>query len=351
MADSLLDALNTALDGSSDDSSQELEAGAEEELETGDSASEDAEIDAAGDETGDDAPAGADEEGALPEGEQKPEAKKEPTPEEKAAAAAAKPKDPVNDPLPNALKKETKERMESLIGTVKAVTGERDKVVAEQKEFMSHIEATGATPEQYSQSLQIMGMLNSGEPVKVKQAIAALQQIIQANARVVGEPIAGVDMLSGHADLQEGVADGSISQQHAEELAAARERNKHQQTQGAHQQQTQQREQQWRQEVQQGKNELTALGQRLSADPQFAAKRAILVPALQATFAKSHPSTWAASFEAAYNNLKLAAPARPKTVVPTNQPLRAKAGAGGAVKQPGSMREALDMGLGFNTGT
>lgn len=355
MPESLLDALNTAFDGSSDDSSQELEAGAEDELETGDPASEGAETDAAGDDAVDDASAGADEEGTLPEGEQKPEAKKEPTAEEKAAAdaaaAAAKPKDPVNDPLPNALKKETKERMESLITTVKTVTADRDRVMAEQKEFMSHIEATGATPQQYSQSLQIMGMLNSGEPVKVKQAISVLQQIIAANARVVGEPIPGVDMLSGHADLQEAVADGSISQKHAEELAAARERNNHQQTQSAQQQQATQQQQQWEREVAAGKQALTELGNRLMADPEFAAKRAILVPALQATFAKSNPATWAATFEAAYKNLKLPAPVRQKTVVPANQPLRGKAGAGGVVKSPGSMLEALNQGLGFSAGT
>ena len=353
--ETLLDVINASLDGdAAPDTDEELEVaddgvdeGADDTNDEGGEADESAEADE-GDESAD-----ADAEGDEPAAGAKPAAKVQ-TPEEIAAAAAAQPKvkDPVNDPIPNALKAETKERMVSLISTVKAVTGERDKAVAEQREFMSHIEATGSTPEQYSQSLQVLGMLNSGEPTKVKQAIAYLQQVIASNAAVVGEPIEGVSMLANHPDLVEGVEGGHISQQHAEELAAARERNKFQQTQGAQRQQSQQATQQWQNDLTAGKQSLNTLDAELRRDPQYAEKRAVLVPALQPMFAKTHPSLWAASFKAAWDKLKLpaarvAVPGQ-RTNVPANQPMRAKAGAGGGnpVKKPGSMFDALNSALG-----
>jgi hypothetical protein len=363
MTQSLLDAITAAVGEGTQETEIETAGGNESENEGVDGGDE---VDSAGDaEGGESAESGTEEESNKDgtetekdaeekklEGEQvKADADK--TPEQLAAekAAAPKVKDPVNDPLPNALKKETKERMESLITTVKQLTRKHDTAmvaVAERDEIVGLIQDTRATPEQYSDALSYLKMVNSGEPAMLEKALEQMQAEVAALAKMLGKPVPGVDMLSGYADLKEGVADGTITQQHAEELAAGRERARISTAQSTQRQQSNSSNKQWEDAVNRGRQELNTLGETLSSDPQFKAKNAILVGALKPVMAKANPADWATIYKNAYDGLKLPTVARTKTVVPAAQPMRAKAGAGGVVKQPSSMFDAINGALGGN---
>ena len=95
---------------------------------------------------------------------------------------------------------------------------------------------------------------------------------------------------------------------------------------------------------------MTALGKRLVLDPQYAAKKAVLVPAMQDIMRATHPSQWVATFEAAYNKLVLPVGTveddpTPKPKEPI-EPLRPKNPAGEGKKEPTTMLEAVSQSLG-----
>jgi hypothetical protein len=260
---------------------------------------------------------------------------------------APKTKDPVNDPIPNELKKETRERIQTLVATVKSTVGERDKAVAQNREILGYIEETKATPQQYGDALNYLKMVNSGDPTQMEQALTVMQREVEALAKMLGKPVPGVDMLTGHADLQQEVTDGRISQERAEELAAARHRQSIQTHQVQQRQQAQQSTAASDAAIAQGRAELNAVGVELSSDPNFAAKNAVLVAALKPVIGRAHPSDWATIYKTAYAELKLPTAPRgvPRTQVPANQPMRAKTPAGGAAKAPASLLEAIDFGI------
>ncbi len=344
-ADDLLSAITSGIadadpsSASSEDTSDEaeVEGGIEEIADTSAETT---------DETGD----SVDE--AAPEGEVKPDAPAQ-TPEEKAAAEAAakgeakpaegaKKPDIINDPIPNALKPQTKERMQKLISTVKEKDQQLVQATAQFDEIMGHIQSTKATPQQYSDSLEYLSLVNSGEPAKLEKALSIMLKEVDVLARALGKPVPGVDLLADHKDLKDEIETGMISRERAMEIAAGRERSKIQTQRTTHIQQQNDANTRAQQDIDNGKAQLNALGERLQADPAYAAKRAVLVESLKPIFAEIHPSKWAATFEAAYNNLKIptAAP-RPTVKIPTNQPLRTKTPAGGGAQAPKSMLEAV----------
>jgi hypothetical protein len=279
--------------------------------------------------------------GAAPAAKDKPAAPA-------ADAAGLKPAkvvDPINDPIDERLKPATKERITSLVTTAKALTTERDQYKGQFEELNGYIAQTGASPEQYATALDYLRMVNSPNIADREQCLAFMQQEIKALAVSLGKPVPGVDLLSDHADLQQQVAGGGISQQHAEEIAAARAQRGQAQQFGQRQQAQQQQTAAQQQAVQAGTQQLNALGAELqAADPAgFAAKKAILVEALKPVFAQIPPSAWASTFRAAYTKLALPAAPRPvpKPAVPAAQPLRASNPAGGTAAKPTSMHEAL----------
>lgn len=262
---------------------------------------------------------------------------------------AVKQPDVINDPIPDDVKGKTRERMESLIKTAKDLTTARDQAVADRGELLGYVAETKATPQQFTEALNYLKAVNSGDPVQIRQAIKMAQAELTALARIIGEPVQGVDLLAEHQDLKDAVEAGDISRQHAEELAASRAlRAQQQQTS---RQQTEQSQVQ--QDITGGKTALNTLdGQLRAADPQYEAKRALLVPLLQPIFAQLHPSKWAGAFKEAYDKLPATAiaPATAATAAiqqrtPTQQPLRAKQTAGQAAKAPGSLMDAINMGI------
>jgi hypothetical protein len=281
-------------------------------------------------------------------GETQPKLDKDGKPIVEANPAAKKP-DVVNDPIPEGLRKETRERMQSLVAKVKELTASETAVKTQFNEIMGYIAESKATPEQYTRALDYLKAVNSGDPAQIKAVIPTIQAELRALSVLVGEPVQGVYLLSEHADLRDAVATGQITQQHAEELA--RYRVQRGMADGARQQLTeqQQTEQRAAQELEGGKAALNTLETELKkGDPQYATKREMLIPVLQPVFAQLHPSQWASAFRAAYDRLKLPAPSATVVKLPTNQPqpMRAKQGASaGAQKQPANLLEAITAGI------
>lgn len=61
----------------------------------------------------------------------------------------------------------------------------------------------------------------------------------------------------------------------------------------------------WLRAIEAGRQELNELEQQLKADPDYAYKRAILLPILQPVLWKLHPSEWAPVFAASYARLEI----------------------------------------------
>ena len=270
----------------------------------------------------------------------------------------AKAPDPLNDPLPNALKRETKERITTLVNMVKERDQAFQRVESEHREIMGAILETKANPAQYGQALEYLRMVNSPNRADQEQALAFMQQELAVMARRLGKPVPGVNMLEGHDDLIGEVSTGRLSPERAQEIAAARAAAQEAQRMGQRNQQNADATRRNLEAVNAGKADLSALGKQLqAADPiSYEAKRKILVNTLKPVFATIPPNQWAATFKRAYDALP--APARPVPPPPPvitpgakppsgggNTPLRASNPAGAAAPAPKSLAEAIEFGI------
>jgi hypothetical protein len=300
---------------------------------------------------GDEPPEGeeTDEEAQARGAERNPDGtfkKKEVAPEEKTAEKKEPPKkDPINDPIPENLKKETSERIRSLIDTAKTVTAERDQIKENFEYLITGVQATGATPAQYGETLSWLALFNSRDPAQQEKALELVESVAERLATLLGKERSVGDPLGNHADLKDAVAKGQLTAQYAKEIARTRNGQQFRQELTTHATTEQQRQEQAQQEEVAGRNALANLEATLRAsDPDYERKKAILVPALKPIMGSIPWSQKAAKFQDAYKNLNLPKEA-PRPKVPANQPMRNKQPAGGQAKQPSSMLEAISGAL------
>lgn len=274
------------------------------------------------------------------------------------ATPEVKAPDPLNDPLPNALKKETKERITTLVTMVKDLSTKEQQATSERNEILNAVLDTGSTPQQYGAALNYLKLVNSDSRIDKEQALTIMQAEVAVLARALGKPVPGVNLLEGHDDLIQEVGSGRLSPERATEIAAAREARKIEVAVSGRRTEQQRTGEQQAAVVRQGVSELNALELRLKASEPavFAAKRAILINALKPVFKQIHPSQWADTFQRAYNELPAPAPRPtppPPAVLPGaaptggggNTPLRASNPAGGQQPAPKSMQEAIEAGI------
>lgn len=291
-------------------------------------------------------PPSSDEPAELPPSDEPIEAVKptavKPTAVKPEVLAAA---DPLNDPLPNAMKRETKERITNLISMTREVTTARDTAVQQRDEVLGLIRETQATPEQYGQALDYLRMVNSTSRADREQALQMMQQEVTTLARMLGKNVPGVNFLEGHQDLIDGVGSGRIALEHAQELAAAREAAKYQQGEADARTQAQANTN-WQQQARSaGVAALNTLETRLRADPYYAQKRPILIAQLKPVLSRIAPNQWAATFKAAYDALPAAALMPRAAAAAGNTPLRASNPAGSPAPAPKSALEAVQQAL------
>jgi hypothetical protein len=254
--------------------------------------------------------------------------------------------DPVNDPIPEDIKGRTRERMTALIDTVKA----KDEIIGNQGVVIDAVKQTGATPEEFANSIKYMGLCRSDKPEDLKAARDMIMGELESIALKLGEPTPGVDFLKNHADLQEMVNNGQITQDIAEETARLRTAHTRKAEQTQRQQETQQQTEQQATEARaNATTSLNELGQTLSEnDPLFEAKMK-LMPDLKAMGARLPPAQWRGAFMAAYKAAGETLSKRQnggapvaKVAAKPGQPLRAnKSPSGGQSAQPKSILEAV----------
>lgn len=261
-----------------------------------------------------------------------------------AAAASAKKPDALNDPIPKELKQETQDRIRTLINTTKEVTQERDKFKQDFDYLVQGVQATGASPEQYGETLSWLAMFNSNDPKQQEKALELVENVAERLSTLLGKERPSSDPLANHPDLKEAVAKGQCTAQWAKEIARTRNasnfRNELTTTARTEQQQQQAHEQ----ALTQARSDLTALEVELrKKDTQYEQKKAIIVPMLKPIFEQLPPAQWKASFEKAYAGVRIAAPVKK---IPDNQPMRAgKQPAGGQKPTPSSMLDAVNNAL------
>lgn len=256
--------------------------------------------------------------------------------------------DPINDPIPEGIKESTKERIQTLIGRAK----EGEEAAAERDDFVNMVTSTGADAEQFSATLGWLSLYNSAKLDDRRKALTIMQQAVVGLAKEIGEPVAGDDVLSQHADLQAEVEEGTLTEARAMEIAQSRNRQAAETQINERTAQVSEQQRRANAAVQQGKQELNALEVALKAsDPRYVEKKAILIPALQQMMRTIHPSEWRATFQQAYDRLKLpeksATPTAPKKIErdDSHEPLRPKQPAGQGKKEPTTMEQAIDAAL------
>lgn len=272
-------------------------------------------------------------------------------PDGKPLAADKKAADPVNDPIPDEVKGRTRERMQSLITSVK----QKDEHIQLQDQLRASIEDTGASPEEFGAMLGYMRWVHSDKPEDLRQARELLMSELEGISLKLGEAAPGVDFLSKFPDLQEKVNNGQIDIETAQELAITRQRT----AVDTQKRTTQQTAEQTAAAATAERNgaiaELNELGKTLStADPDFDTKHEMLKPIINA-LGQLPPKQWKSAFTNAYKaitpqqvaryqatGVAPVAAAKPGQKPATNQPLRAnKVPTGGQQKQATSLLDAV----------
>jgi hypothetical protein len=269
-----------------------------------------------------------------------------------AKPVAAKKIDPINDPIPKELSNETQARIRSLIAVAKESTAKVEKAENDLNYLVDGVKVTGATPQQYGEVLSWLKLFNSGDKAQQEKCLELTESICDRLAAFIGKERTVGDPLAGFDDLKAAVQAGQITAAWAKQLAVQRRQaNTRSELETSVRQQNDQQAAATR-ELDQARNDLNALDAQLAKDdPQFAAKKKMLVPVLQPLFKTMPPSQWLGAFKAAYKNAKVGtagsalAATRTNGGVPPNQPLRAKSPSGGGARAASSPLDALNGAL------
>jgi hypothetical protein len=268
--------------------------------------------------------------------------------EVKPADAAAKAiETPAADDLamPEGLSPKAQERFQTLVTRVKEREQALEAVQSDVQAFRSIIQESRATPEEFSQAMDYMRMVKTGN---LEQALQVLDMQRQQIALALGKPLPASDPLADFPDLRQAVENYQVDEAHAIKLARARVQEQAQQRSYQQAQQTQQ-QQQTAQVARSGAiQQIDQLGANWAkTDPDFAAKEDIILKQLPEIAAKFPPNMWAQQVTILYNALS----AMPRPVAPRQNPapLRSSGQSAGA-RQPSNMLEALQAGLGYSNG-
>lgn len=263
-----------------------------------------------------------------------------------------KPLDPVNDPIPNGTAERTRERITSLIGTVKTQAAQLE----QSNTLFDTIADTGMEPEQFAQMLNYARARHKGTAESREAAYEFLQTELHALSIELGKTD-GIDVLAGHQDLKDAIEANTITEAFAKEIAVNRERAKRTTaaTEATNATTTQ------RTAHAAGVTAMNDIGAALvkrdGADV-FKAKQAILKVQLGPTkdaagnvthrglLAQFPPDQWGAVYQRAYDALPKPVIAKPPAAPPKQQPLRSAspagaAGAGSGKREAKSLKDAV----------
>lgn len=259
------------------------------------------------------------------------------TPDEpgKKAGAAKKEPDALNDPLKKEWGPEVNQRIRTLIDRTKQAEEAGVKAKQDFDYLVQGVQSTGASPEQYGETLSWLALFNNPAPEQKKQALDLVVSVAERLATQLGVELKFTDPLEAHQDLKAALQAGQITPQFAREVARTRNQGQfNSQIQSAASQQAE-RERAAAQEKEAGRVEMNNLEAELrKSDPLFDRKIEAIMPTVEAAMKRVRPSEWKAAFLEIYQRARVAPrfqARQPGKGVPVNQPLRGgKNPAGGA---------------------
>lgn len=179
------------------------------------------------------------------------------------------------------------------------------------------VTATGATPEDFGQSMAILHSLKSDDIELKRAAYAAVGEVMKILGDQIGEH---ADPLAKHADLQKMVDDGELDPKVAAETARLRNEKIAAQTLAEGRRTKDQQNQTAQAEIDKATNDVVAYTSNLATkDPMFGAKFEHLKPVIARIQTNEPPANWAKRIQQEFDNIaplfKAPKPA-PKDVVP-----------------------------------
>ena len=274
------------------------------------------------------------------EPEQKPEESEE-KPEEAKTEAETQPEN--DEEPPEGISKKAQERFRNLTHRLKEKDSELASVRADLDGIRQVMRETGAKAEDFGMMFDYMRALNKGDMDYVGQILA--EQVRQYTLHT-GKQLNAVDPLSQFPDIRQRVDAYQMDEQTALELARQRAFQQEQQRQAQENSQRQQSQAQLQQVKQNAMAQVDRMGSEWAKrDPDYKAKEDIILKQIPVIARNFHPSQWPQQVEILYQTLSAMPMPKPQA---QPQPLRASGQTGGA-KQPGSMLEALQSGLGYTS--
>lgn len=189
------------------------------------------------------------------------------------------------------------------------------------EDMVEMVSSTGASPEQFGQTLDYLSLIskaNSGDRKAAEQAFELIQGEVVALAKVLNREVPGMfDPLAEHTDLAEAIEAGDMTRKHAIEVADARNKK------AAIEQRNQQVERRTAQQAEQkrvidgARQQLVQWDAAMAAkDPSYPAKRAALNAEVAKIRQQFPPAQWVAATELAYRSIPNPQPAPAATATP-----------------------------------
>ena len=179
---------------------------------------------------------------------------------------------------------------------------------------MDMVKDTGASTEQFSQTLDYLSLVSaagSGDRKAAERAFELVTSERNELAKALGIEVDGFDPLAEFPDLQDEVEGGEITRARAVEVAQQR-RDAAFRAQNAERQANEGRQQaEQAAAIQSGRDALNALEAELVADPTYAGKKAAFYAEVQQICRENPPSSWQQLARYAYRGIAAPAPTKP----------------------------------------
>ncbi len=257
---------------------------------------------------------------------------------------AVKPEDDLS--IPDGLSPRARERFQSLVDLVKQRETEATTIRSDLEMFREVVRSSGADPHEFAQLLDYSRMVKSGD---LEGALRVLDEQRRNIALALGRPLPGVNALEQFPDLAHRVQTYQMDEQAALEIARSRVAQQQMEAAQREQMMRMQSEQQSMQVRQQAVSMIDRMGAEWAkSDPDYARKEAIIAEQLPLIAQQFPPNLWPQQVAILYQTVsKMPAPAPQRQNGPA--PLRPSGQSGGA-RNPSSMLEAMEMGLGYSGG-
>lgn len=270
----------------------------------------------------------------LKDEEEKPEVVEE------VKAEEAQPEN--EDEPPEGISKKAQERFRNLTARLKEKDAEFDRVNSDLGNIRTMMQETGGKPEDFAKTFEYIRALNKGD---FSNARSILEEQIKQLTVLTGQPFNNIDALQQFPDLRERVNSYQMDEQTALEMARHRSLQQAQQKQQQEYQSQQNNQYQAQAMRQQAIQEIDRMGSEWAkSDPDYAMKEGMITAQAKLISEQFPPHQWPAQVRLMYQTISSMPVQRHVSTTPA--PLRSSGQSGGA-RQPSSMLEALQSGLGY----